>query len=364
MSMFTKSAIVVAVISAGAFVSQSTPGADDVPLARAILKKEAPSAEEKILAALDKPTSVEFLDLALEDCLTYLKEYHSINVWVDKPAITEEGISLDQPVTLKLADVRLESILNLLLEPLQLDWVVQDEVLRITSSAWTYDHPEVRTYDVENLIDAGHTPEELIAAISKCVEPGTWTGKDATAGISHTGAVLVVRHTQRAHSEVARLIADLDDIAKEGEEHRHGEERPAVVSVKVYSTGNQPAEKIAEALQDFVVAASWKNHGGQGEVRAVRGALIVRQTANVHRSVQQFLAQLEPQSQATVEDSETPSTPTPATRSSQDPFGVLGSPGRPTTGAGKGSRVDRPKSPMKKQKRTVANFTVPAKGTD
>src|SRR5437868_11156987 len=111
MSIVTKSVIVVAMISAGAFVLQSTPGADDVPLARAILKKEAPSAEEKILESLDKPTNVEFLDLALEDCLTYLKEYHSINVWLDKPALAEEGVALDQPITLKLAGVRLESIL-------------------------------------------------------------------------------------------------------------------------------------------------------------------------------------------------------------------------------------------------------------
>ncbi len=32
--------------------------------------------EEKIRATLPKPTTVEFLDLPLEDCITFLKEYH------------------------------------------------------------------------------------------------------------------------------------------------------------------------------------------------------------------------------------------------------------------------------------------------
>src|SRR5436190_11618011 len=136
MSQFQKTPlVVVATILMGTVISQNLSGKDQ-PLQRAILKKEVDSAEEKILAALDKPTNVEFLDLALEDCRNYLKEYHQINVWVDKQTLAEDGVSLDQPMTLKLADVRLESILNLLLEPLQLDWIVQDEVRKITTSGW------------------------------------------------------------------------------------------------------------------------------------------------------------------------------------------------------------------------------------
>jgi len=355
--------VVVATILMGTVISQNLSGKDQ-PLQHAIMKQEeVDPAEEKILAALDKPTNVEFLDLALEDCLNYLKDYHKINVWLDKQTLTEEGVSLDQPMTLKLAEVRLESILNLLLQPLQLDWVVQDEVLKITTSAWTYDHPETRTYDVQHLIDATHAPEELIAAISKCIEPGTWTGKDAVAGISHTGGVLVVRHTQRAHGEIARLIADLDEIADEDTEDKRGGEKHAAVSVKIYQTGNQPAAKVAEALQDFVVVDSWKNRGGAGEVLPLQGALVVKQTAHVHRAIQRFLAQFEPKPPALHEEPETP-TPATSSRTSQDPFGMLKHPGGPATGVGKAARTNRPKSPLKKYKRTVANVVIPPARTD
>ncbi len=192
----------------------------DLPLQHAILRdeKEDDSAETQIIRTLAKPTTVEFLDLPLEDCLTFLKEYHRLNIWINKAALADEGVALDQPITLNLAGVTLESILHLLLEPLQLDWVIQDEVLKITTLSWANKHPETRSYDVHNLIAAGHKPEELIAAITKCIEPASWTGKDATAGISHTGGVLVVCQSQRVHSDIAHLLEDLDIIAEKSED--------------------------------------------------------------------------------------------------------------------------------------------------
>src|SRR5262245_8124352 len=53
-------------------------------------------AEEKILAALGKPTTVDFIDLPLEDAISFLKDYHNLNVWLDKGTLTDEGFKLDQ----------------------------------------------------------------------------------------------------------------------------------------------------------------------------------------------------------------------------------------------------------------------------
>jgi hypothetical protein len=145
-------------------------------------------------------------------------------MWLDKAALSDEGIALDQPVTLKLAGVTLESVLHLLLEPVQMDWLVQDEVLKITTRSWAEKHPETRTYDIHNLLDAGHKHEDLIAAITKCIEPASWSGKQATAGISHTGGVLVIRQSQRVHSDIAHLLEELDEIADTREAGEAGKE--------------------------------------------------------------------------------------------------------------------------------------------
>src|SRR5262249_47233150 len=94
----------------------ANPRSGDLPLSHAILRdeKDDDSIEARIVRTLAKPTTVEFLDLPLEDCITFLKEYHNVNVWLDKASLSDEGVALDQPVTLKLAGVTLESVLHLL----------------------------------------------------------------------------------------------------------------------------------------------------------------------------------------------------------------------------------------------------------
>jgi hypothetical protein len=114
--------------------------------------------EEKLRRALDKPTNVEWLELALEDCVTYLSEFHSINIILDKAKLTEEGVALDQPITLKLQGVTLRSVLKLLLEPVQLTYMIENEVMKITTSASAADKLSTRVYPVGDLVIPIITP--------------------------------------------------------------------------------------------------------------------------------------------------------------------------------------------------------------
>jgi len=114
--------------------------------------------EEKIRRSLDKPTNVEFLDLALEDCINYLRDYHQINIWMDKQTLTDEGVALDQPITLKLAGVSLRSVLKLLLEPVQLTYVIENEVMKITTSTKAGEKLSTRVYPVGDLVIPIITP--------------------------------------------------------------------------------------------------------------------------------------------------------------------------------------------------------------
>mgnify|MGYP003348309229 CR=1 FL=1 len=122
---------------------------DDVPLTHALLKAEEDSIEDKLVSALDKPTDVDWQELPLEDCLNHLADFHGLPVVVDRAALSAAGVALDQPITLKLKATRLESVLNLLLDPLDLDWTIQDEVLKITTRTWSEDRPEVRVHPIQ-----------------------------------------------------------------------------------------------------------------------------------------------------------------------------------------------------------------------
>src|SRR5262245_41773726 len=191
MSLYVKALLVIAAVSLGALASgvfppetkvashqavkSETPKDDtdaapkpptrsgrgeDLPLRHAILRdeKDTDSPEAVIIRTLGKPTTVEFVDLPLEDCITFLKEYHNINIWLDKATLTDEGVALDQPVTLKLAGVTLRSVLKLLLEPVQLTYVIEDEVMKITTSARAGEKLTTRVYPVGDLVIPIITP--------------------------------------------------------------------------------------------------------------------------------------------------------------------------------------------------------------
>jgi uncharacterized membrane protein YgcG len=109
-------------------------------------------AEEKILRSLSMPTEINVVDTPLEDVINFLKEYHNINIWIDKPALQDEGVQLDQAVTLAHTGVSFRSTLKLLLEPLQLTWIIEDEVMKITTAQKAADKLTTRVYPVADLV--------------------------------------------------------------------------------------------------------------------------------------------------------------------------------------------------------------------
>jgi len=201
--------------------------------------------DAKIIRALDKPTNVAFLDLALEDCITYLKYYHNINIWLDKQALADQGVAMDQPVTLKAAGLTLKSILKLLLEPVQLTYVVDDGVMKITINGCEKLH--TRIYPVRDLyrgrvlcddgksdkskvpgiVAEGSSRGDLEIAIAKHVCPDSWdelSGPGSMTYVSEAGS-LVILQTRAVHNEILQFLRDLRESKRVG--LGGGRERPA-----------------------------------------------------------------------------------------------------------------------------------------
>ena len=59
-------------------------------------------AREKIEAALNEPTQLEFVETPLTDVIDYLKDQHKIEIQLDKRALSDVGIGTDTPVTKNL----------------------------------------------------------------------------------------------------------------------------------------------------------------------------------------------------------------------------------------------------------------------
>jgi hypothetical protein len=109
-------------------------------------------AETKIRGTLEKPTEVNFNEQPLEEAINYLRDYHGIDIWIDKSALLDEGTALDQPVTLQLSGATFRSTLKLLLEPLNLTWLIEDEVMKITTTTKASEKLSTRVYPVADLV--------------------------------------------------------------------------------------------------------------------------------------------------------------------------------------------------------------------
>ena len=98
------------------------------------LSRRSP-AEKKIEEALKQPTQIEFVETPLKDVVDYLKDLHHIEIQLDAAALKEAGVDESTPVTKNLKGISLRSALKLLLDDLQLKYVIHNEVLLITTPA-------------------------------------------------------------------------------------------------------------------------------------------------------------------------------------------------------------------------------------
>lgn len=109
-----------------------------VELSIATPQKQPPKApmlesERRILRALDERCEVSFIAQPLSSVMKFFKDQFSVPIVIDDKAMETESISPEEPVTLELPSVTFRSALNLILKPLNQTFVIENEVLRITS---------------------------------------------------------------------------------------------------------------------------------------------------------------------------------------------------------------------------------------
>jgi hypothetical protein len=109
-------------------------------------------AEEKIRKALTDPTSIEFVETPLQDVVDYLKDLHGIEIQLDAKALEDAATGSDAPVTANLKGITLRSALRLMLSKMDLTYVIEDEVLQITTAEKAGTKLVTRVYPVADLV--------------------------------------------------------------------------------------------------------------------------------------------------------------------------------------------------------------------
>ncbi len=187
-------------------------------------------AAEKIKEALAGPTQLEFVEMPLQDVVDYLKDYHGIEIQLDKKAMDDVGIGSDTPITKNLKGITLRSALRLLLKEKGLTYVIQDEMLLITTPEEADNHLETTIYPVGDLVLPPNSTAEtqpdfdsLMEVIKTTVKPATWDNNEGPGSIVpfENNLSITVAQTQEVHEEIARLLEKLRAVSREqGKEGR------------------------------------------------------------------------------------------------------------------------------------------------
>ena len=170
-------------------------------------------AVEQIGAALDKDFETAWLQGShpMEQFAQILREQLGVPVVVDRRALEDIGLALDTEIEVDLPEKALagRSVLRLVLGQHDLDYVITDEVLLITTPEEAENRLETLVYPTRELrIPA----EELSQIITQFVAPESWDqvgGPGTVRVLPEENNGLVVSQTQRVHDRIADLLEQL-----------------------------------------------------------------------------------------------------------------------------------------------------------
>ena len=110
--------------------------------------------ERKIREGLGEQFSATFDRRPLSDAMNTIAEMTGIPIIIDDRSIAEEGITVDQPITLDLKgnSISLKSALNVMLERLNLTYSIKNDVLNIESARFNKKATIVQIYNVKDLV--------------------------------------------------------------------------------------------------------------------------------------------------------------------------------------------------------------------
>ncbi|MED5447864.1 MAG: hypothetical protein VYA62_06520, partial [Planctomycetota bacterium] len=234
--------------------------------------------EIRIEKSLNSPISLHFDETPLKEVIDEIRKQVEINIVIDKLGLEEVGATTNSAVSIDLNGIKLKSILNLMLEPLDLDYTIQDDVLKITSKLRQQGRLITATYPVADLV----VPLEI--------------GVPSDGSISSLAPEQPVTPALQADGQMA--------VRTSSAQFQVGGNSPAGLAGVLPGSGMQTEvsggprtinfDAISGLIQSTIDPGSWDEIGGQGSVRGHEStlSLVIRATQKVHDEIADLLEQL------------------------------------------------------------------------
>jgi hypothetical protein len=181
----------------------------DAPRSRPLIPQS--SVDRRILTALEKPCVMEFVETPLKDAVQYLQDQLQIPIVLNTKTLNDAGINPDTPVTTSFRSGRAAAQLEMMLEQLDLTYVLRDEVVQITTPDDAESQLHTRLFNVRSLSGIGLSVERLCSLVPSVCKRSTWDRNGGPGSAVQFRGLLVVSQTQPILDEVEQLLAALEN---------------------------------------------------------------------------------------------------------------------------------------------------------
>ena len=253
-------------------------------------ERERHPAELEIEKKLNTPVSLKFKDALLSEVTEHLGKVGGINIYVDPQGLAEEGVHSSTPVTIDLSqEISLKSALNLILSPLHLDYVIQNEVLKITSEQLRDRNVYSKTYNVADLVlPIPNAPDHSQLGLPDSLARGYERTNKNLAGANGLRSPQMNVSTDAGVPGLAS-VSELPNTTlaqtTSGNYARAGQGG---------GSGQADFESLITLITTTIQPDTWDELGGEGRVAEFETnmSLVVSQTQEVHEEIADLLEQL------------------------------------------------------------------------
>ncbi len=129
--------------------------------------------EKEFQEKLNETVTAEFVDAALSDVITFYQDSTGINFVIFANDLGQDGLTTDEPVNISVENISLKTALDLVLEPIGLTYVLDRDVVKITTRAKAEEMLKTRVYPVGDLCQA---PIDylMLESVIKNTSVGRW----------------------------------------------------------------------------------------------------------------------------------------------------------------------------------------------
>ena len=233
-------------------------------------RKRSPE-EIRIEKSLSQPISLNFDQKPFREVVEYIHNTADINIVVDQFGLEDRGFTIETPISINLNGIELRKALNLILQDYDLAYLIDNDVLKITSNLRQQGKLEVRTYPVADLV----------------ISMETSSPKSSQSMVGNSG------NGFSGNAQVPNGVPGFADPTLAGLD--------GPISGSNLKDRQQTDERkradfnaLVNLLTDTIHPESWDSESGLGSVRSHDNtlSLVIRQTQRVHDEIAALLAQL------------------------------------------------------------------------